>query len=151
MKRIPKFAVWTGGLVLLLVVLLVVWKVAADRAGKNLADEILHDRSTFEAFAVEMRGDEGSRLESEDAGPFGELMDFLAAYEVKKVKEPDGTDLAGGFELFVRSADRSASEHFIILEDSVYSSGTGHYEVVNGPIDLAWVRSFMDRLTPDPE
>ncbi|GEM_PF-4272928 len=146
-KKLSTFTLFICLLAAVLVVLLVLWKVAHDREGKNMADVILKDRSDFEAFSLELRRDDNSSLDSEEREQFDRLLDFLAAYKVKQIKDSDaaaaGVHNADGADLFVSKQGHSSSDHFIVLDEFVYAADSGHYRVTNGPIDLTWLEKFI--------
>ncbi|GKV70194.1 hypothetical protein NCCP2716_26920 [Sporosarcina sp. NCCP-2716] len=145
--KVSKFTLFLWLLAAVLVVLLVVWKVARDHEEKNLADVLVEDRSDTEAISLELRGDKNLSMTSEEHGQFEQLLDFLAAYQVKKIEDSKAAEAdvhnANGADLFVRKRGHSSSDQSIILEDFVYIAGSGHYRVTNGPIDMDWINKFV--------
>lgn len=136
-------------LLVLIAILFFVWKTINDYEEKNLSDIILTDKSKFKGFAVEVRDDNFEVWESDNLQNFEELLNFFSKYKVQKVKEADVKVYVKsdeGLDLFLLSKGKSNSNIIRILENNVYIVEKGHYKVLNGPIDMEWIKEYDKKI-----
>ena len=135
-------------LLIVLVGALLVWKTTNDYKEKKLSDIINYDATKFEGFAFEYRGDDNDVWNNDGHKTFEELLNFLSKYKVKKVKNTDVKvkNKEDGFDIFVSVKGKSDADMYTFWENYV-SSGfdSDHYELVNGPIDMEWIKAFNEK------
>lgn len=122
---------------------LLIWKTN-DYKEKRLSDVINYDTTKFEHFAFEYRGDENDSWISDDNETFEELLNFLSKYEVKKVKSTD-VDVKNreeGFDIFISLKGKADSDMYTIWEGYISKGGSDHYELLNGSIDMEWIKAY---------
>ena len=86
-------------------------------------------------------------LETDDSKAATELLTFMQNYRVKKVSDrafDDDLMNDRGFEIIINDGE---SDEIIALihEYEVHNYEKGYYQVINGPIDLSWVKELNDK------
>ncbi|MET3196574.1 hypothetical protein [Gottfriedia sp. OAE603] len=85
---------------------------------------------------------------SRDQGQVDELMRFLSQYRLKKISNETfnarlNDNEEGIFDFFITHS-RGAVAIVNVQGDVVHIFGN-YYEVINGPIDMEWIRKFDDK------
>lgn len=84
-----------------------------DNSEKKLSDVIIKDKSKFDGFAIELRGDDNESWKSDDRKTFEELLNFLSQYKLKKIKDSDVVvNNVEGLDLFLLSKGKTQSSVF---------------------------------------
>lgn len=104
-----------------------------DIDGLNYLEFDLHDGSYDDAW----RTDKIQALE--------ELKEFMSLYQVKKMTDEEWNSIQPkgiSFQMFISSKNNLIVSSF--YEERLFV-GDSAYKVINGPIDMEWVRNFDER------
>lgn len=118
-------------------------KWTMDRSENNLADLLRLDKINYEVLDIDH-----NRIDNQQA--INQLFTFLAKYDVKKMKNRDwDSNVSGlrGFFLHLYGDDEivimSLFEDRIHINSS-FGPGFPYYHVMNGPVDMDWLRDFYE-------
>ncbi|TYS63532.1 hypothetical protein FZC76_20160 [Sutcliffiella horikoshii] len=84
---------------------------------------------------------------TEEKEPVVELMEFLSQYRIKKVSEDTFIEKINSEERFEFTINHSKANPAIVwvLENRVHILVGNYYEVVNGPIDMEWIKEYNNK------
>ncbi|HWL23709.1 MAG TPA: hypothetical protein VNR38_08160, partial [Ureibacillus sp.] len=84
---------------------------------------------------------------TEEKEPVVELMEFLSQYRVKKVSEDTFNEKINGEVGFELTINYSKANPAIVWvdENRVHILVGNYYEVVNGPIDIEWIKEYNNK------
>ena len=120
-------------------------KTFHDYSEKNLDEVIQYKPNNFISLTIrDKSGDVEWTTYNKDA--VEKLLTFLSNYRVKKISDRAYDD--GGlssdkrFEIIIKHS-KAANLFALIQEDEVHIYKKGYYQVLNGPIDMHWVKRFQ--------
>ena len=124
-------------------------KAFTDSQERNLADVISYKSTDFYSFGFikdinKVPEDKGYEWFTKDMERTDELMEFLSQYRVKKVSEETFNVNRKNEEKFEFTITHSKTNPAIVMayESGVHVLVGSYYEVVNGPIDMEWIRNY---------
>jgi len=82
-----------------------------------------------------------------DQEPADELFEFLSQYRVKKISEDEFNEYLNKGDKFEFTINHGKAKPLMvwILDGHIQSFVGKHYEIVNGPVDMAWIRDFHEK------
>ena len=145
-----KFTYVTIGIIGVLVFLSL--KVITDYRERNLDDVISYKPPYFFAFGFteninQLQEDKGYEWFTKDKEPIDELMEFLSQYRVKKISEEKFNEIRNSKIDFEFTITHLKEDPAIVMSygNSVHVVVGNYYEVVNGPIDMEWIRNYHEK------
>ncbi|MGM7700635.1 hypothetical protein ACSVDE_02855 [Pseudalkalibacillus sp. Hm43] len=92
-------------------------------------------------------GDGFFEWESRDQESADELMDFLSQYRVKRIDEDTYNQFLALEENFETTIYHRQANPAIVhsMENYVHILNGKYYEVVNGPIDIEWIKTYNEK------
>ncbi|ADC51436.1 hypothetical protein BpOF4_16965 [Alkalihalophilus pseudofirmus OF4] len=117
-----------------------------DYREKNLDDVLSYNPSKFHSLDINFE------LHTTNPAYAEELTEFLSQYRVKKMSAADwDRDLKAmeGFHVSINSNNRP-SIMASIYEDRIHHYDGNYYKVINGPIHVEWLNSFIEELENVP-
>lgn len=127
-------------------------KIINDYRERNLVDLISYKPTDY--YSLGFTKDRNNVAEnkafewfSKDKEPTDELMEFLSQYRVKRINEESFNENLNNEELFEFTISHSNENPAIvwILENRVHIFVGNYYEVINGPIDMEWIRKYNEK------
>ncbi|MHA6252246.1 hypothetical protein [Oceanobacillus sp. CAU 1775] len=117
-----------------------------DYSVKDLDEVIGYIPNDFTSLTLREKNDR-FELKTDDNEAIEELSSFMKSYRIKKVSDrayDDNLTNDEGFEIAINhtQADRIKA---LIHKDEVHIYRKGYYQVINGPIDMSWVRKFNEK------
>lgn len=132
------------------VVLMYSWNVYDDHREKRLDELFTYQDSNFNALVFM-----GPDWRTEERGSVEDLMEFLSQYRVKKMSDSDwdsewDRNVSGekGFSFMIYSKDKGTGAS--IYKNRLMSyNNPSYYQVLNGPIDMEWIKLFRGKYAHD--
>ena len=135
------------GLVVIAIIFLFSIKIYNDKREKGLDDVISYNIASFESLIFnDGEGQFGWKTDKVEHAE--KLNDFLSRYRVKRMKHSEwDTDVSKeeGFRFIIYSNGKPIIAH--IFEQRLLFANDGYgYKVVNGPIDIAWMKDYIEEF-----
>jgi hypothetical protein len=122
-------------------------KIYNEYREKGLNDLISYDLSKFD-YLVFNEGIEQFQARTDQAEHAKKLNDFFRQYRVKKMRDDEwNSDVSNerGFNLTIYTNGKPIIAH--IYENRLLFLNDGnYYTIVNGPIDMEWIKSYMEEF-----
>lgn len=130
-------------------------KLVNDYRERNLADLINYKQTDFNSLGFtadwnNIQANNAYEWFTNDKEPADELLEFLSHYRVKKIKEKEFNrnlykeDVFGEFE-FTISHTKANPALVWVFENNVHILGKNYYKLVNGPVDIEWIKKYNDK------
>lgn len=139
-------------IIIIAVVLFFALKILNDHRARDLVDLIGYDASDFQALGItmdwnEVAEDSAYEWFTENQEPANELIAFLSHYRVKRVDEQEFMDnLEDGERMEITLSHKKGKTSMVwIHEEDIHILVGNYYEVINGPIDMAWLKSYNEK------
>lgn len=127
-------------------------KTFNDYRERNLVDLIGYKSSDYYSLEFTREGSkitEGHFFDwfTKDKEPTNELLEFLSQYRVKKINEEKVTANLNNEERveFYISHSKANPAIIWIRENDVHILVGNYYKVVNGPIDMEWIKNYNEK------
>ena len=127
-------------------------KVINDYRERDLDDVISYKPTYFFALGFtkdinQLEEDKGYEWYTKDKEPIEELMEFLSQYRVKKISEEKYNEIRNSKIEFEFTITHLKEKPAIVMShgNSVHVLVGSYYEVVNGPIDMEWIRNYHEK------
>ena len=134
-----------SGLVVVIVIFFSM-KIYNEYREKSLDEVIGYYSSSLHSFVFKFIGD-NIEWKTDKEVPLEELIEFLSRYQVKKMKDVEwNSDVSKeeGFDISIYSKGKPILVS--IYEERIHLlSGHGYYKVINGPINMDWVKKYHER------
>lgn len=126
-------------------------KIINEHRERNLADLITYRSNDFQSLGFvldigEMTEGSGYEWLTQDKRPAEKLLEFLGKYQVKKIDEEEYQENVNDLATveFIISHVKANSSMVWVLEDRIHIFVGDYYKVVNGPVDMEWLKKYNE-------
>lgn len=138
-------------IVMIVIVLFFTIRGIIDLRVQGLADIIRYEAKDFQSLSIvsdiyEIGEDQDDAWVTENRETLEELLGFLSQYEVKKISEnqfQERNDGSSGFEFTITHSKKNPVIMWL-FEERLHIYVGEYYEVINGPINMEWLRDFHE-------
>lgn len=127
-------------------------KIINDYREKNLVDLVSYKPTDFLSLGIivdksAVPEDKAFEWFAKDKEPTDELLEFLGQYRVKKINEEEFNQSLNKGGEFTISHSKVNPAIALLLENNVHIYVGDYYKVVNGPIDMEWLRNYNEKYS----
>lgn len=139
---------------IIVVIIIISLKTVNDYRERNLVDLIKYKSTDFLSLGFttdgnKVQGNKGYEWFTEDKKPADELLEFLGQYRVKKINEEEFSGNLNKEEIFefnfTISHSKAKPALVWVFGNKIHILSKGYYKVVNGPVEVEWIRRYNEK------